>query len=160
MKKLFAFIFFVLAGILSAVHISAQTEEIYRFIPDAQRAGLEQRLGEFVGASNNKQWDKVFDLIAPHLKTATEEEIKTGVAVIRKKDFSKGGLNNGIKNFTPQFSRKHGENFYEIHGCGTFPKQEKWRASLWAFYENGNWYFSNVWITGVPYTKTRFRCRD
>jgi hypothetical protein len=160
MKKLFIFIFWALAGILPAVNISAQTADIYKVIPEPQRAGLQQRLAEFVDASSNRKWDKVFDLVAPHLKTATEEEINTGVVIIRKRDFSKGRLNKGIKKFTPQSSRKHGENFYEIYGCGTFPKKEKWEASLWAFYENGNWYFSDIGIIRTPYINNRFRCQD
>lgn len=142
MKKAFLLFFFTSVCFFQAVNVSAQGADLYKEVPESQRKSLRIRLNKFINIYTKKQWNKVFEMIAPHIKNTTEEELKVGVLIIRNADFFKDKWHNSTKKFTPKQIVKLGDDFYKIVGCGTFVGFGQRQSAMDAFYENGTWYFS------------------
>ena len=112
--------------------------ELFNEVPAPQRENLETRLYDFIEFHRNKQWEKVYELIGQQYKNATESKLP-------KDEFLNKKLYSRIEKFTPKSVQKMSDGWWMIYGCGTFARGGKMEAGVEAYFENGNWYFSDIW---------------
>ena len=111
-----------------------KSDPFYR-VPSSKRAELKLRLDKFVNYHATQEWDKVYDLLSNQYKK--DQGILTKDTFLEKKFYSR------LNKFVPASVEKLGGNRWWIRGCGTFEVSGSMDTLVEAYYENGDWYFSN-----------------
>lgn len=115
-----------------------QKADPFANLPESQRERLKSRLTEFVEYHRSRQWEKVYDLLAERDKIAVEGGLP-------KELFLKKKLYSSIRKFTPRSVQKMDETWWTVWGCGTFDRGGSMEASVDAYLQEGEWYFSDIW---------------
>jgi hypothetical protein len=124
-------------GPLSA-KIIAQKPDIFASVPEKEQSQLKARLAVFVLYHQEKDWIKVYELLGSQYKNAWTKPAD-------QDEFVKKRLYSSIEKFTPSSVQRMDEGWWMIWGCGTFRNGGQMTASLEAYFENGSWYFSDIW---------------
>lgn len=128
----------VITFVVGAEITYGQKSDIWSPVPSEQRDLLKSRFSEFVRAHKEKDWSKVFDYLGSQYKNSSAVPY-TKAEFINKKLYSRA------KKFTVRSAQKMDEGWWMIWGCASFPTDGNMEAALEAYFEEGNWYFSDIW---------------
>lgn len=147
MRKIAAIfsIIFIFSLTLSAQVETKKAESVFEEIPAEQRAKLIGRLNLFLENWKNREWEKVYDLIAEGHK----QSIGGGLS---KERFLREPPLYELKRFTPKTVLAYVEvtkdkGHLSIWGCGEYKRflfNEKKESTIDARLQNGEWYFSQI----------------
>ena len=107
-------------------------------VPAAQRERLKSRLSEFVELHRSKQWARVYDFISEQSKN--ESEVR-----LTRERFLKEKLYSRVRRFTPRSATKMDDGWWMLWGCGSFERGRSMEAGVEAYFQDGDWYFSDIW---------------
>ncbi|HEV8368831.1 MAG TPA: hypothetical protein VGQ39_12835 [Pyrinomonadaceae bacterium] len=117
---------------------SGQKPDPFANVPASQRDRLKSRLTEFVDYHRTKQWERVYDLLAERSKQAVEGGLPKDL-------FLKKKLYSEAKKFTPTSIQKMDDDWWMIWGCATYQRGGAMESALEAYFQDGNWFFSDIW---------------
>ena len=115
---------------------SRQKDDPLAGIPPSQRARLKSRLDKFVKYHLTGRWDKVYGLLSEQYKNNVD-------GGLTKDKFLKNKLYSRVRKFTPEFAYKVGNMTWWVRGCGSFDRVGSTEVLVEAYYQGGDWYFSN-----------------
>lgn len=129
----------LVAGLALAGAASTQQKpDPFADVPAVQRERLKARLSKFVDYHRTGQWDKVYDLLAERAKNDVEGGQPREI-------FLKKKLYSSVRKFTPRSVRKMDNDWWMVWGCGTFDRGGAIEATVEAYLQDGDWYFSDIW---------------
>jgi hypothetical protein len=137
MKMPLVIMLVITAGFIGASS-NAQKPDAFADVPASQRERLKSRLSEFVELHRSKNWSRVYDLIAERAKNATEGGMPRDM-------FLKKKLYSSVRRFTPRSAKKIDDDWWIVGGCGGFDRGENIEAVVEAYFQDGDWYFSDIW---------------
>ena len=109
-------------------------------VPSSQRDRFKSRLTEFVDYHRAKQWNAVYDLLGDRYKDAAEGGMPREL-------FLKKKLYSTVRRFTPRSVQKMDSDWWTIWGCATFESGGGVESMFEAYLQNGDWYFSDIWVS-------------
>jgi hypothetical protein len=123
-----------------AASSNAQKPDAFADVPASQRERLKSWLSEFVELHRSKQWNRVYDFIAEWSKNAAESGLP-------RDRFLKKKLYSGVRRFTPRSVQKMDNGWWMVWGCGSFDRGRSMEAAVEAYFQDGDWYFSDIWCS-------------
>ncbi len=148
----FKFLFFTAILLFCFATVSAQKKaetDVFADVPPDKRARLIERFETFVQYYRERNKDKVYDLIGEQAKQyvvggLSRERFLKEVYLLKLKKFKVEEVGEW------RTEQGKGTGVWSISGCGEYNRfgpNEKLLSSLEAYWQDGDWYFSQI---GTP----------